>query len=153
MAAYEKMKIFSDSEKTWKRPAPTFETVYQQFENSKAFHDNDKLMAVMKKIRDFVIFEPDPYKVVPLKELLRGVLVVDVSDYDEDIQDLVVAITLDQFYAQMQSSGSSQTDGKLRQLRSFVLVDEADHIMNIGVQFAIVISVIKEEMGYNLLYE
>lgn len=132
MAAYKEMDIKPDREATWNRPAPTFETVYRQYEKSAAFNDNDKLAVVMKKLNGFAIFDNNPMRVVSLSKLLKGVLVIDLSDYDEDIQNLVVAITLDQFYAQMQTLGSSKTDGKYRQLKSFILVDEADNFMKMG---------------------
>ena len=56
-------------------------------------------------------------------------MVIDLSGYDPDLQSLIVAITLDQFYSQMHAAGSSATDGTLRQLRKFILVDEADNFM------------------------
>lgn len=66
----------------------------------------------MNKLHNFVIFEPDPFKTISLTEFLKGIVVIDISEYDEDIQSLVVAITLDQFYSQMQAVGSSITEGK-----------------------------------------
>ena len=62
-------------------------------------------------------------------EMVRGVTVLDLSGHDPDIQKFVIAITLDQFYAQMLPIGSSKTNGKLRQLRTLILVDEADNFM------------------------
>ena len=132
MSAYEEQKIYVDNELSWKRPTPTFDMVYRQYEKSSAFNDNDKLAVVMKKLKGFSIFAPDPLKAVSLSELLKGVVVIDISDYDEDIQSLVVAITLDQFYAQMQTFGSSKTNGKYRQIKTIILVDEADNFMKMG---------------------
>lgn len=132
MSAYEKQGIDPADRSTWKRPAPTFSMVYEEYKESAAFNDNDKLAVVMKKLEGFEIFSPDPMKVLPLSKLLRGVVVIDISDYDEDIQNLVAAITLDLFYAQMQTFGSSMTNGKYRQLKTFILVDEADNFMKMN---------------------
>ena len=57
-------------------------------------------------------------------------MVIDLSSYDENIQSLVVAITLDLFYSQMQALGSSKMEGNYRQLTKMILVDEADNFMS-----------------------
>ena len=132
MAAYEQQGIRPADPATWRRPAPTFRMVYEQYQQSAAFNDNDKLAVVMKKLEGFEIFSDDTLEAIPLSRLLKGVTVIDISDYDEDIQNLVVAITLDLFYAQMQTFGSSKTNGQYRQLKSFILVDEADNFMRMN---------------------
>ena len=63
---------------------------------------------------------------------MKGVVVIDLSGYDADIQSLIVAITLDLFYSQMQAAGSSKLDGQYRQLTKLILVDEADNFMSEG---------------------
>ena len=132
MSAYENQGIHPANPATWHRPAPTFRMVYEQYQQSTAFNDNDKLAVVMKKLQGFEIFADDPSRTVPLSRLLNGVAVIDISDYDPNIQNLVVAITLDLFYAQMQTFGSSKTNGKYRQIKSFILVDEADNFMRMN---------------------
>lgn len=52
----------------------------------------------------FEIFEAKPSETKSLFELLQGVVVIDMSGYDPDIQSLIVAITLDLFYSQMQAA-------------------------------------------------
>ena len=59
-------------------------------------------------------------------------MVVDISGYDPDIQNLIIAITLDLFYSQMQACGSSKLAGKHRQLTKMILVDEADNFLHEG---------------------
>ena len=130
--AYRQQGIFPENDRTWNRPAPTFEQVYQIYEESNTGNVRDSLSAVMSKLHNFVIFEPDPLKTVSLTGLLKGTVVIDLSGYDEDIQSLIVAITLDQFYSQMQAGGSSQTNGRYRQLKTFIFVDEADNFMKMG---------------------
>ena len=131
--AYRQQGISPENEATWNKPAPTFEQVYKIYESGSFGNVKDSLSAVMNKLHQFVIFEPDPFKTVSLAELLKGTVVIDLSGYDEDIQSLIVAITLDQFYSQMHAGGSSKTDGKLRQLRTFIFVDEADNFMKTGI--------------------
>ena len=88
------------------------------------------------------MFESVPGETKSLYELLRGVVVIDLSGYDPDIQNLVVAITLDLFYLQMQASGSSRLEGKYRQLTKMILVDEADNFMSQG--FPVLKKILKE---------
>lgn len=130
MDAYHAMGINEGNEATWNRTAPTFETVYRVFQQKEEGRPADSLAAAMDKLHNFCLFEPDTGKAQPLPQVLRGVVVMDLSQYDSDIQSLVVAITLDQFYAQMQTMGSSSTDGHFRHLRHIILVDEADTFMS-----------------------
>ncbi|MCD8086524.1 MAG: DUF87 domain-containing protein [Clostridiales bacterium] len=133
MKAYEAQGIDPENEATWSRKPPTFAQVYQIFERETEGRMPDSLTAAMNKLQGFHIFESDSAKAQSLANVLSGgVVVVDLSGDDEDIQNLVVAITLDQFYAQMQTYGSSKTDGRYRQLRSLILVDEADNFMSQG---------------------
>lgn len=129
MQAYEKMGIFPNEPETWQRSAPTFEMVYDIYDKNESVVKNDSLAAVMQKINAFQLFEPKPYSTASLFDILDGIVVIDLSGYDPDLQSLIVAITLDQFYSQMHAAGSSATDGTLRQLTKFILVDEADNFM------------------------
>ena len=129
MEAYRQCGILADDPSTWDKTAPTFEMVNEIYEASEELSKNDSLAAAMQKLSLFQLFESNPYRTTSLFELLKGVVVIDLYGYDSDIQSLVVAITLDQFYAQMHAKGSSATDGKLRQLTKMILVDEADNFM------------------------
>ena len=117
---------------SWDNEAPTFEQVYQRYANDEEIKKNDSLAAAMNKLHQFQVFENNPNQTKPLFEILNGVVVIDLSGYDSDIQSLIVAITLDLFYAQMQVAGSSKLDGKYRQLTKLILVDEADNFMSEG---------------------
>ena len=129
MEAYRQCGILADDPSTWSNIAPTFEMVNEIYEANEELSKNDSLAAAMQKLSLFQLFESNPYRTTSLFELLKGVVVIDLSGYDSDIQSLVVAITLDQFYAQMHARGSSATDGHLRQLTKMILVDEADNFM------------------------
>ncbi len=129
MDAYKAMGIDPAAPDTWKNRAPTFDMVYEIYEQNDLIPKNDSLAAAMQKLQQFQIFENNPYRTESLYDLLKGVVVIDLSGYDPDIQSLIVAITLDQFYSQMHATGSSPTDGTLRQLTKMILVDEADNFM------------------------
>lgn len=129
MEAYKQCGIMADDPATWSNTAPTFEMVNEIYEANEELSKNDSLAAAMQKLSLFQLFESNPYRTTSLFELLKGVVVIDLSGYDSDIQSLVVAITLDQFYAQMHAQGSSATNGQLRQLTKMILVDEADNFM------------------------
>lgn len=131
MRAYELKGIRKNDPSTWTKTAPVFADVYNAYVNNDNAKD-DSLNAALTELYDFEIFETDYDKVMPLYDLINGVTVIDLSGYDPSIQNLVVAITLDLFYSQMQANGHSQISGKLRQLTKFILVDEADNFLKVG---------------------
>ncbi len=128
--AYTIKGIQAGDPSTWGNIPPTFDMVYSIYANDDEIKKTDSLAAAMEKLHQFEVFEGDPTKTVSLFSLLDGVIVVDLSGYDSDIQSLIVAITLDLFYSQMQASGSSKMDHQYRQLTKLILVDEADNFMN-----------------------
>lgn len=130
LKAYADAGIDPSQPESWTNRAPTFEMVYDIYEKDDSIPKTDSLAAAMHKIHDFQLFEPKPYNTSALFDVLKGVVVIDLSGYDPDLQSLVVAILLDQFYSQMHAAGSSATDGTLRQLRKLILVDEADSFMD-----------------------
>ena len=129
MEAYEKRGIIKNKPDTWDIPAPTLKDVYDIYVNREDLKE-DSLYAAFSNLIDFEIFEPDPENTKGLFELIDGVTVIDLSGYDPDIQNLVVAITLDLFYSQMQAYGHSEIRGNLRQLNKMILVDEADNFLS-----------------------
>ena len=129
MEAYEKRGIIKNKPDTWDNPAPTLKDVYDIYVNRDDLKE-DSLYAAFSNLIDFEIFEPDPLETKSLFELIDGVTVIDLSGYDPDIQNLVVAITLDLFYSQMQAYGHSGVQGNLRQLNKMILVDEADNFLS-----------------------
>lgn len=128
--AYTAKGIDADDPSTWENTVPTFDMVYSIYANDEEIKKNDSLAAAMDKLYQFQVFESDPSKTESLFSALNGVVVIDLSGYDADIQSLIVAITLDLFYAQMQAAGSSKMDQQYRQLTKLILVDEADNFMS-----------------------
>lgn len=131
MEAYEKRGIIKNDPSTWDKPAPTLKDVYSIYVDREDLKE-DSLYAAFSNLIDFEIFEPDANSTKSLFELIDGVTVIDLSGYDPGIQNLVVAITLDLFYSQMQAYGHSKVDGHLRQLNKIILVDEADNFLSKG---------------------
>ena len=132
MDTYVASGIVSGNPSTWGNEAPTFEQVYQRYSNDEDIKKGDTLSVVLDKLKMFEIFEANPSNTKSLFEVLNGVVVIDLSGFDSDIQSLTVAIILDLFYSQMQAAGSSKMDGNLRQLTKMILVDEADNFMSEG---------------------
>lgn len=132
MDTYTASGINSGNPSTWDNEAPTFDQVYQRYANDEDIKKGDSLSAALDKLHMFQVFESNPSNTKSLFELLKGVVVIDLSGYDPDIQSLIIAITLDLFYSQMQAAGSSRMDGNYRQLTKLILVDEADNFMSEG---------------------
>lgn len=130
--AYASRGILPGDPSSWDNTPPTFDTVYSLYTNDEEIKKNDSLAAAMDKLFQFQVFERNAETTKSLFELLDGVVVIDLSGYDADIQSLIVAITLDLFYSQMQAAGSSKLDGQYRQLTKLILVDEADNFMSEG---------------------
>ena len=127
--AYEAKGINKSKRDSWTKEPPTLEDVcniYMSNENVAS----DSLYAAISNLQEFEIFEPDASKTKSLYDLTKGVIVINLSGYDESIQNLIVAITLDAFYTQMQKHGHSSIEGHKRQLKKMILVDEADNFLS-----------------------
>ena len=126
---YENKGIYRNKRATWIKTPPTIGDVcnlYLSYDNN----PQDSLYAAFSNLSEFEIFEPNAEKTQSLYSLIEGVVVINLSGYDESIQNLIVAITLDAFYTQMQRNGHSQIEGNLRELRKMILVDEADNFLS-----------------------
>ena len=130
MKTYEASGIYKADVKSWKNEAPTFDQVYQRYLNDEDIKKGDSLSAAMDELGEYEVFEKVPSKTKSLFDVLKGVVVIDLSGYPSTLQNLIIAIMLDLFYTQMQSVGSSKLEGKYRQLTKFILVDEADNFMS-----------------------
>jgi DNA phosphorothioation-dependent restriction protein DptH len=129
MKAYEKKGINKANASTWESLPPTLNEVCRIYLNSED-SAQDSLYAALKNLYEFEIFESDPVKTKPLLDIIDGVTVIKLSGYDQGIQNLVVAITLDVFYTQMLTLGESKMHDKYRQLTNLILVDEADNFLS-----------------------
>lgn len=147
LESYEAAGIRPEDPSTWQKPAPTIEDVWQLFLAQEKV-DEDSLYAALSKLARFKIFEDLPEKMVSLYELVDGVTVVELAGYPPEIQNLVVALTLDLFYSQMQKQGKPEVQGDFRQVTKLVLVDEADNFMS--QNFASLRKILKEGREYGV---
>lgn len=128
MSAYDKRGIKKNDSSTWTNKPPTIAEVCREFFDNEDVKQ-DKLFACLDKLYDFEIFDPDVDSSKSLYDMIDGVTVINLSDSDSDIQNLVVGIILDIFYSQMKVLGESKLDDKYRQLSKMILVDEADNFL------------------------
>ncbi|MDN3380593.1 MULTISPECIES: DNA phosphorothioation-dependent restriction protein DptH [unclassified Pseudoalteromonas] len=129
LEAYDLAGIRSENPSTWSKPAPTIEDIWQLFLNQEKVEE-DSLYAALSKLARFKIFEDQPEQMTSLYELIDGITVIELAGYPSEIQNLIVALTLDLFYSQMQKQGKPEVQGDFRQVTKLVLVDEADNFMS-----------------------
>ncbi|WP_458125429.1 DNA phosphorothioation-dependent restriction protein DptH [Paenibacillus sp. Z3-2] len=147
MEAYAKKGILKGDSTTWNLPAPTMSDIYELYagkENSKI----DSLYAALKELYETEVFETDSSKTISLFDMIDGITVINLSGYSESIQNLVVSITLDVFYNQMQMFGHSAIDGAYREITRMILVDEADNFLS--KDFTSIKKILKEGREYGV---
>ncbi|MBE8233352.1 MAG: DNA phosphorothioation-dependent restriction protein DptH [Endozoicomonadaceae bacterium] len=144
--AYDLAGIKKADKTTWKRPAPTVADVWALFLDSEP--DEDSLFAALESLAELEVFEDDHTKCKSLYELIDGITVIKLSEYPPQIQSLVVALTLDLFYSQMQKQGKPEVQGDFRQMTKMILVDEADNFMS--QNFPSLRKVLKEGREYGV---
>lgn len=144
--AYEQAGIDKADPATWHLPAPTIKDIWNLFEATEP--SIDSLYAALESLNELEIFESDNSKCSSLYDLLDGVLVVELAGYPPQVQNLVVALTLDLFYSQMQKKGKPQVQGDYRQITKMILVDEADNFMS--QDFPSLRKVLKEGREYGV---
>lgn len=147
LEAYQNVGIDRSDKTTWNIPAPTLSDLWDLYlEQEKV--EQDSLYAALDNLVSFEVFEPCANKVKSLYDLVDGVTVIELAGYDTSIQNLVVALTLDLFYSQMQKQGKPGVLGDFRQVTKLVLVDEADNFMS--QNFASLRKILKEGREYGV---
>lgn len=129
MQSYDDKGIHKANKATWGKVPPSLGDICEIYLNDEDVNQ-DSLYAALKKLHDFEIFEPNASQTKSLFDLVEGVTVINLSGYDDSIQNLVVAITLDVFYSQMQKNGHSTIKGNFREITKMILVDEADNFLS-----------------------
>ena len=127
--AYELAGISKSDSGTWSKPAPTIADVWALFINQDKVEE-DSLYSALESLSELEVFEDDVTKCTSLFELIDGIRVIELAGYPPQIQNLVVALTLDLFYSQMQKQGKPEVQGDFRQVNKLLLVDEADNFMS-----------------------
>lgn len=145
--SYELAGISRSDASTWNRPAPTIQDIWVQFVNQEKVEE-DSLYAALDSLASYEIFESDPLKVSSLYDLVERVTVIELAGYSIQIQNLVVALTLDLFYSQMQKKGKPTVQGDFRQITKMIFVDEADNFMS--QDFSSLRKILKEGREYGV---
>jgi DNA phosphorothioation-dependent restriction protein DptH len=147
MDAYLQKGILKNDPQTWELPAPTMNDVFEIYigrEDTKV----DSLYAALQELYELEVFEPDGAKTFPLFDMINGITVINLSGYNSSIQNLVVSITLDVFYNQMQIQGHSSIHGNYREITKMILVDEADNFLS--KEFTSIKKILKEGREYGV---
>lgn len=144
--AYELAGIKKGDQSTWSKPAPTINDIWALFEETEPTEDS--LYAALESLYELEIFEDNHEKCTSLYELVDGITVVELAGYPSEIQNLVVALTMDLFYSQMQKQGKPEVQGDFRQVTKLLLVDEADNFMS--QNFPSLRKVLKEGREYGV---
>ncbi|EGN74190.1 DNA phosphorothioation-dependent restriction protein DptH [Idiomarina sp. A28L] len=147
LEAYTAAGISLEDASTWQKPAPTIEDIWALFMAQEKVEE-DSLYAALSKLARFKIFESVPENMTSLYELTTGVTVIELAGYPSEIQNLVVALTLDLFYSQMQKRGKPEVQGDFRQITKMILVDEADNFMS--QNFSSLRRILKEGREYGV---
>lgn len=113
--------------------APTIKDVFVKYEEA-CDGDFDSPHSIMSDIIDYGIFVESHDETIPFKEFFKGVVVIDLGalGQDDNTKNMLVAIFLNLYYEHMlkvEKKPFIGTDPKLRALDSFLLVDEANNIM------------------------
>ena len=144
--AYDLAGIHKSDKSTWHKSAPTMADIWELFLDSEPAEDS--LYAALESVCELEVFEDDNTKCMSLYDLVDGITVVELAGYPSEVQNLVVALTLDLFYSQMQKQGKPEVQGDFRQVTKLVLVDEADNFMS--QNFASLRKILKEGREYGV---
>ncbi|WP_179292215.1 DNA phosphorothioation-dependent restriction protein DptH [Paenibacillus campinasensis] len=147
MEAYTQKGILKSDPSSWENAAPTLTDVYNLYAGREDVKI-DSLYAALKELNDTEVFEPDASKTITLFEMIDGITVINLSGFNESIQNLVVSITLDVFYNQMQMQGHSAIEGNYREITRMILVDEADNFLS--KNFTSIKKILKEGREYGV---
>jgi DNA phosphorothioation-dependent restriction protein DptH len=131
---YTEFGIDSDKPDTWTKDAPTIHDVKNKFDKiEEESNTYDKLNKMLDDMDSMCIFHPNAKEANgSLFGFIDGVTVISLSGYDEATQNIVIALLLDLFHSQMHLQGKSKITNNLRQMKKFILVDEAKEIMERG---------------------
>ncbi|HIC0776989.1 TPA: DNA phosphorothioation-dependent restriction protein DptH [Enterobacter ludwigii] len=126
--AYEMRGVNKADQSTWSNLPPTLYDIWALYLEKDP--EQDSLYAALESLADLEVFESDATKCLSLFDFISNVTIIELAQYPSQIQSLVVALTLDQFYSQMQKSPKPQVKENFRRLSKMILVDEADNFMS-----------------------
>lgn len=123
LGAYTACGITAEPD-TWDLPGPTFRQVYEEYQARPAAQRGDALADAMEALYQFDLFDPDASHILSPEEL-RGVTVLDMSGYPQEIQNLIAAVVLGLLWRDLRSRFPQGLD----RMEKLVVVDEADEIL------------------------
>lgn len=147
MDAYNQKGIIKNDAITWEKAAPTLSDIYELYTEREDVKV-DSLYAALQELYEMEVFEPDASKTISLFDMIDGITVINLSGFNASIQNLVVSITLDVFYNQMQMQGHSGINGNYREITKMILVDEADNFLS--KDFTSIKKILKEGREYGV---
>ncbi|ELA9367432.1 DUF87 domain-containing protein [Vibrio parahaemolyticus] len=128
--AYESRGIYRGETDTYSRTPPTVNEVIKLFMAQDKVPD-DSLTSALDKIDRNELFESNSRKCKSLYDTLENnVVVISLGGVSSDLQNLIVAVLLDQFYVQMHLNPKPVPTEQYRALKKMILVDEADNFMS-----------------------
>ncbi|NGZ66581.1 DUF87 domain-containing protein [Vibrio aestuarianus subsp. cardii] len=128
--AYESRGIYRGETETYSRTPPTVNEVIKLFMAQDKVPD-DSLTSALDKIERNELFESNSRKCKSLYDTLENnVVVISLGGVASDLQNLIVAVLLDQFYIQMHLNPKPVPTEQYRALKKMILVDEADNFMS-----------------------
>ncbi len=138
MSAYTAQGITSDPE-TWTKGPPTFQQVYAEYCARPAAQRGDSLAAAMETLEAYDLFDEDPTE--SMADTLRGVVVLDMSGYPQELRHLATAVSLSRI------ARSRQPEAQ----KLMILVDEVDGLLD--REFPVLGSLLEEgeQMGIGML--
>ncbi len=146
LAAYAERGIDWAEPATWGQAPPTLHDMVECYLAGRPAKDS--LYAALRQLDDHVLFTREAGEAGGVWERVQGVTVFDLRQGAEALRNLAIACVLDLFYAQMITQPHAATDGVVRELRAFVLVDEADNFMQ--QRFAALRRLLKEGRKYGV---
>lgn len=111
-------------------PYPDLKEVYQivqeiyKEENKKP----DTLTERMRRLAEFGLFWEHGSNLEIMRDLTGRTLIIDLSNLNV-LKELVVFLVIEQLYREMATLGESQTKDGYRQMRTFLVIDEAHHYL------------------------
>ena len=124
---YEEFGITRDPQ-TWSKMPPTLNDVINNYFDK--YETTDTVYALFSNLKDWRIFESDPQKCVSIFDWLTCPRVIDLTAFSDEIKRAIVSLVLEIFNNEMHLLGPSDFAEDKREIRAFVIVDEAHQFLS-----------------------
>lgn len=135
--AYEKKGIIDDEIETYCNKPPT---IYDVFDEYKEISDADSLYSILSDIIDNKLFLTESKDCIDINDLFSKTYIIRLDSLGNQIalKDLIVTFFLDIIYDKMITMPDGHLYGEnkqYREIRTFILVDEADNLLQKEFEF------------------